>query len=327
MLRCLLNTPSLSRPAALRGGFVAGLALLCLLLPACDEQETAAAPATEIPAEWEQGADFSAANAYRHVANLCAMGPRPSGSEGYAQQLGYLETRLCAAGWTVQRDSFQPQGSPVVMTNLIARFGDSPAPRPLLISCHIDTKNLRGFIGADDGASAAGVMQELARVLAMQPELAAQVEFIFLDGEESFGAHMTEEDGLYGSKHDAERRRAAGTLPRYLLNLDMVGGADNVMAVPAYDTSDALLSEYAKALIAENLPTSRWTAVPAGYRDDHRPYLEAGVDALNLIADFRGTRWWHKSGDTLDRISPRTLRETGRLTLRLIRQLSESNGE
>lgn len=321
MLRRFNRFASHSCPAALRGGFVVGAALLCLLT-ACEEKEqTPPAPAATRPAEWETSAAFSGSNAYRHTAALCALGPRPSGSEGYAQQLGYLETRLTAAGWMVSRDAFHPQGSPVGMTNLHARFGEQETTRPLLVTCHIDTKAMRGFIGADDGASGAGVMLELARVLALQPELAAQVEFVFLDGEESFGEHMSEEDGLYGSKHDAAQRRAAGTLPRCQLNLDMVGGADNTIAVPAYDTSDFMLSQYAKALLAENLPVSRWTAVPASYRDDHRPYLEAGVDSLNLIADFRGTRWWHKSGDTLDRIGTRTLSETGRLTLRLIRQL------
>ncbi len=321
MLRRVFSRVSLSCPAVLRGGFVAAAALLCLF-PACEEKENAAPTDTAVlPAEWETGELFSGTNAYRHTAALCALGPRPSGSEGYAQQLGYLETRMTAAGWMVRRDSFRPQGSPVEMTNLHARFGESEGARPLLLSCHIDTKAMQGFIGADDGASGAGVLLELARVLAQTPELAALVEFVFLDGEESFAAHMTEADGLYGSKHDAAQRAASGTLPRYQVNLDMVGGADNVIAVPAYDTSDFMLAQYAKALMAENLPVSRWTAEPTSYRDDHRPYLEQGVDALNLIADFRGTRWWHRSTDTLDRIGTRTLSETGRLTLRLIRQL------
>ena len=320
---CRTDNHVFKRPAILWGAFVCA-ALLCL--PACEDRETAsAAPQTPaLPAEWATSESFSAENAYRHVAVLCGIGPRPSGSEGYAQQLGYLETRMTAEGWTVRRHEFTPQGSPVRMTNLHARFGDDNAPRPLLLSCHIDTKNLRGFIGADDGASAAGVMLELARVLTRHPELAAQVEFVFLDGEESFGAHMTEEDGLYGSREDVRERLRNNTLPRHLLNLDMVGGADNVIAVPAYDTSDAMLAQYAKALLAENLPTTRWTVAPASYRDDHRPYLEEGVEALNLIADFRGTRWWHKSGDTLDRIGTRTLRETGRLTMRLIQQLTDN---
>lgn len=322
MLRRIFSRISLSCPAALRGGFVVGAALLCLL-PACEEKDEAptARPTAAMPAEWETGEHFSGANAYRHTAALCAFGPRPSGSEGYAQQLGYLETRLTAAGWMVRRDTFRPQGSPAEMTNLHARFGEQEDARPLLLSCHIDTKAMRGFIGADDGASGAGALLELARVLALRPELAAQVEFVFLDGEEAFAEHMTEEDGLYGSKHDAAQRAKTSALPRYQINLDMVGGADNVIAVPAYDTSEFMLSQYAKALLAENLSVARWTAVPASYRDDHRPYLEHGVDSLNLIADFRGTRWWHKHGDTLDRISPRTLSETGRLVLRLISQL------
>lgn len=321
MLHRVFSRVSLSCPAALRGGFVAAAALLCLL-PACEEKASVApTDAADQTAEWETDDAFSGSNAYRHTAALCALGPRPSGSEGYAQQLGYLETRLTAAGWMVRRDTFRPQGSPVDMTNLHARFGESEEARPLLLSCHIDTKRLRGFIGADDGASGAGVLLELARVLALHPELAAQAEFVFLDGEESFATHMTEEDGLYGSKHDAAQRLTAGKLPRYLLNLDMVGGADNVIAVPAYDTSEFLLSQYAQALMAENLSDARWTAVPTSYRDDHRPYLDAGVDALNLIADFRGTRWWHTTGDTLDRIGTRTLSETGRLVMRLIRQL------
>lgn len=321
MLRRVSSRVSLFCPAALRGGFVAGAALLCLL-PACEDRDAVpAAQPPALPAEWETGEGFSGPNAYRHTMALCALGPRPSGSEGYAQQLGYLETRLTAAGWMVSRDAFRPKGSPVDMTNLHARFGEQETARPLLISCHIDTKAMRGFIGADDGASGAGVMLELARVLAAHPDLAAQVEFVFLDGEESFAAHMTETDGLYGSKHDAARREAEGRLPRFLINLDMVGGADNVIAVPAYDTSDAMLAQYAKALLAEGLSSARWTVVPASYRDDHRPYSEAGVEALNLIADFRGTSWWHTSGDRPERIGTRTLSEAGRLTLRLIRQL------
>ncbi|MCQ2364577.1 MAG: M28 family metallopeptidase [Akkermansia sp.] len=310
-------------PASPRGNVFAALLLGLAALCSC-EDKPAPPPAPvqqEQPAAFTDAPSFSGDNAYLHTAALCELGPRPSGSEAYARQLGYLETRLTAAGWQVARDSFSaPNGVP--MCNLRARFGEGNHTRPVLVSCHIDTKRLPGFIGADDGASGAGAMLELARVLTAQhPQLAEQVEFIFLDGEESFGAHMTEQDGLYGSRHDVARRSAARELPRYQINLDMVGGADCAIAVPAYDTSDKMLAQYAKAILAENLSDSRWTVVPASYRDDHRPYLEAGVDALNLIADFRGSTWWHKSGDTMARISSRPLSETGRLCLRLLAQL------
>lgn len=313
-------------PASLRGNVFA--ALLLGLAPLCsceDKDSTPPAPAQAArPAAFTDAPAFSGDNAYLHTAALCELGPRPSGSEAYARQLGYLETRMAAAGWQVTRDSFAaPNGTP--MCNLRARFGEGTHVRPVLVSCHIDTKRMPGFIGADDGASAAGAMLELARVLAAQhPQLAAQAEFIFLDGEEAFGAHMTEQDGLYGSRYDVARRADSRELPRYQINLDMVGGADSAIAVPAYDSSDEMLAQYAKALLAENLSSARWTIVPASYRDDHRPYLEAGVDALNLIADFRGSAWWHKSGDTMERISPRTLGETGRLCLRLLMQLLQN---
>lgn len=312
-------------PATLWGSLFAA-ALLAPLLCGCDgKDDSPAAPAATALPEWSEAEQPVGGNALRHAAALCAMGPRPSGSPAYAEQLGYLETRLTAAGWAVQRDSFTaPNGTPMV--NLRAVFGDSSEPRPLLVSCHIDTKRLTNFIGADDGASAAAVMLELARVLALHPELAARVEFIFLDGEEAFAARMTDEDGLYGSRFDAERRANTDTLPRYQINLDMVGGADNTIAVPAYDTSDFMLAQYAQAVMAENLSSARWTYAPASYRDDHRPYLDYGVDSLNLIADFRGSNWWHKSGDTFERLSARTMGEAARLTLRLLQRLTENNG-
>lgn len=315
------DTLSFRCPASLWGSiFCVGTALLCIGCDKPHRHAEAPRPAA-VPTEFVRTPAFSGNNAYLHAAALCAFGPRPSGSAAYAQQLDYLERVLAAEGWQVQRDTFTaPNGTPMV--NLRAVFGAGEGARPVLVSCHIDTKRLPGFIGADDGASAAGVMAELARVLAARAETAARVELIFLDGEEAFAARMTETDGLFGSRFDVARRQATGTLPRYQINLDMVGGADNVIAVPAYDTSDDMLACYAKALLTENLPQERWGVVPASYRDDHRPYLEAGVDSLNLIADFRGSTWWHKSGDTMERLSPRLPEQTGRLTLRLIQMLA-----
>lgn len=312
-------------PASVRGNVFAAVCLLFLtVLCACEDKAAPAYPApTARPTAFTDSAAFSGDNAYLHTAALCDLGPRPSGSEAYARQLGYIETRLAAAGWQVMRDTFAPDAPHAVpMCNLRARFGEGADTRPVLVSCHIDTKRMPGFIGADDGASAAGVMLELARVLAAQhAELAAQVELIFLDGEEAFATHMSDVDGLYGSRYDAARRVAEDALPRYQINLDMVGGGDNAIAVPAYDTSAEMLAQYAEALLAENLPDERWTVIPTGYRDDHRPYLAVGVDSLNLIGDFRGSSWWHKPGDTMARISSRTLGETGRVCLRLLMQL------
>lgn len=287
-------------------------ALLCL--SSCDEKVAPPPAAPEkVPAELVDSPGFSGHNAYVHCDAICAMGPRYSGSAAYEQQLCYLEKHLHAAGWQTARDTFTaPNG--VKMCNL--RAFRSHTHCPLLLSCHIDTKTniAPDFESADDGASGAAVLLELARVLRNE-----QVELIFLDGEESFATRMSETDGLYGSKFDVARRR--GALPRWQLNLDMVGGRNKTIAIPSLDTSDFMYAQYSAAVRALGLSEEKWTVWPGGYMDDHLPYLEAGVDSLNLIAVFSGSNWWHTPKDNMSRICPRSLHESGLMTQQLVKQL------
>lgn len=304
-----------------RAGRLIAAAAILVLTTACREETPATIPPrAPFP---PPSASFEAETAYRHALALCALGPRPSGSAAYAAQVDYIERVLSSAGWSVTRDRFTPPppAPPTLrMINLRARRGEDAAPRPILLSCHIDTKRLEGFIGADDGASGAGVLLELARALAQQPELAAQIELIFLDGEEAFAPSMTARDGLYGSRYDVARR-GKGELPSFQINLDMVGGRDTRIAVSAPDSSDAMLRRYARAIAAAGLPPQRWSLTERSYLDDHRPYIEAGVDSLNLIADFSGSDWWHTPRDTAERLSPRLMGECARLLLQLLPEL------
>ncbi len=292
-------------------------------LVACGDGEVSE-PAAPPPAQMQNTPDFSATNAYLHCAALCALGPRPTGSAAFAAQLDYLEKHLRAAGWRVQRDSFSPFPG-TQMVNLRACFGASDSPRPLLISCHIDTKGKGkdAILGADDGASGAAVLLELARILARKDELAAAVELVFFDGEESLGDHITEDDGLYGSRYDVARRGSSG-LPRAMINLDMVGGAGKIIAVPVLDTDPDLCELYLSAVSELHLPEDRWSLYPGSYWDDHRPFMGLGVPTLNLIASFLGSSWWHTSRDNMSRISADSLGETGRVVLHLLEGLAHN---
>lgn len=294
--------------------------LLALAFCGCDDKPAGpAATPPPAPAELVHTPEFSGQNAYLHCAAICAMGPRYSGSEAYEQQLRYLEKHLHAAGWKTERNPFSaPNG--VRMCNLRAYRSTSPAP--LLISCHIDTKiNIApDFESADDGASGAAALLELARVTTDE-----RIELIFLDGEEAFARSMSETDGLYGSRFDVARR--GNQLPRWQINLDMVGGRNKTIAIPSLDTSDFMYAQYASAIQVLGLSEEKWTVWPGGYMDDHLPYLEAGVDSLNLIAVFSGTSWWHTSRDNMSRICPRSLHESGLVTLQLIRQLLSAGAE
>lgn len=305
------------------------LLIPALLLCGCGEDSAPAqAPTAPISAnlQWEQGAEFSGANAYLHCEALCKLGPRPSGSPAYAAQLQYLTAQLQKAGWQVTPRSFKLTNG-VEMTNLHATYGNTTGTRSIIVTCHIDTKIgiSPQFIGADDGASAAAAMLELARVLpGVSAAQAEAVELIFFDGEESFAPRMTERDGLYGSRYEV-MRRAHHELPRYQINLDMVGGRNKRIAVPLPDTSEDMLEEYEKAIDALKLPERRWNLHPGSYFDDHTPFVQAGVDSLNLICDFTRGGWWHTVKDDMSRICPDSLAETGRVVLQLLSQLSSKN--
>lgn len=295
----------------------------CFALAACEEKTqapTAIPAAPAMPTALVATPDFCGNNAYVHCTNICDIGPRPSGSAGYARQLEYLEKHLHAAGWKTAKDSFRLSNG-VSMTNLRATFGDEGNNRPLLISCHIDTKVgiSDDFVGADDGGSGAAVMLELARVLAKNADKAGKIELIFLDGEESFAPRMSETDGLYGSKHDVARR--GENLPLWQINLDMVGGRNKMIAIPGLQTSDFMYAQYAQAVRHLGFSEERWTVFPGDIMDDHLPYLRAGVDSLNLIAYFSNSNWWHTTRDNMSRICPKSLQESGQMTLRLIEQL------
>lgn len=291
--------------------------LALTLLSHCNDKSRPPAP---IPSSLSES-DYSGQRAYEHCRALCALGPRTSGSPAYEQQLSYLEQQLQKAGWQTERHHFSgPNGLP--FTNLRATYGGEPSrTRPLLLSCHIDTKRgIPNFIGADDGASAAAALLEIARCLPQQqPGRCGQIEILFFDGEESIAPRMSDSDGLYGSKHDVARR--ANNLPRWQINLDMVGGRDKEIGVPLGDTPESMLMQYELAVRTLNLDNRRWSIAPTSYLDDHRPYADAGVATLNLIARFQQGGWWHTERDNLERICPDSLHETGLIVLQLIRQL------
>lgn len=299
------------------------LTMLCcslLVLTACKEEKTASLqplPQVALPSELQDTDELSGDNAYVHCASLCSLGPRPSNSVAYEKQLVYLSEFLQKAGWRVRRESFTLSNG-MLMTNLHAEFGEESATaRPILVSCHIDTKRgIRNFVGADDGASAAALMLELARVLAAKPELASKVEWVFFDGEEAFGSRMSETDGMYGSRYDVMRRK--GNLPAWQINLDMVGGRNKMIAVPILDTDPRLMQLYTEGIDKLGLSHERWTLYPGSYLDDHQPFVQAGVSSINLIAYFSDGNWWHTSRDNMSRICPHSLTESGRMVLYLL---------
>jgi glutaminyl-peptide cyclotransferase len=67
-----------------------------------------------------------------------------------------------------------------------------------------------------------------------------------------------------------------------------------------------------------------------GILDDHVPFLQAGIPAVDLIDFEFGSApglndYWHTEKDTLDKISPHSLEVVGRTTLRLLSLLQNQS--
>ena len=264
---------------------------------------------------WEE---VSGEKAFEHVRHLVDLGPRPPGSDAIEKSRVYIDNQLSKFGWRVTRQTFTdetPRGK-VTFVNLIARFrgpGSKSSPPFFLLCSHYDTKPIETFrfVGANDGGSSTGLLLELARVLAQQPNLAAKVELVFFDGEEAY-ENFSETDGLYGSRYfarDLQKTKAAKQFRGGVL-LDMVGDASLTITLAPNSPSQMAQNIFAAAdaLRLRNY----FTYFDRDITDDHTPLNAIGIPTIDLI-DF-DFAWWHTAGDTIDKVSAQSLDIVGRVT-------------
>jgi peptidase M28-like protein len=258
------------------------------------------------------GAPFDGTAAFRHLERLVAIGPRPAGSPGAARARDYITAELRSAGVNVRVEGFEadtPDGR-IKMANVVGVLAGR-RPEVILLGGHYDTKVFRDFrfVGANDGGSSAALLIELARALAGRPrEYTYWV--VFFDGEEARGA-WTATDSLYGSRRMAADLARRGQLPRAVIVADMIGDRDLGIRREASSTpwlTDLIWNS------ARRLGQSAHFLVDAmAVEDDHAPFLQAGVPATLLI-DFDFPPW-HTAGDTLDKVSARSLQVVGDVLL------------
>src|SRR5262245_22869459 len=285
-----------------------GLALIAALLivaAAYSFREGRVGAARESP--------FVADRAFADLTKLVAFGPRPAGSEALGRARAYIVSELQKAGLKPQLDEFEGR-TPLGPRKMVNIRAIRPGSRPTTIAVvgHYDTKVFDfSFVGANDGGSSAAWLLEMVRATS-DLKLQNTLEFIFFDGEEAV-VEWTDTDSLYGSRHDVDRRLAAGNLRQLkaLVLVDMIGDKDLVIRKEA-DSTDWLKSIIWKT--ADSLGFNReFPNESLAVADDHVPYLRAAIPAVDLI-DFDygpNNRYWHTSGDTLDKTSGKSLKIVG----------------
>lgn len=254
---------------------------------------------------------FDGQRAYADVQTQAAFGPRIPGSDAHAKILAWMRTELESAGWQVEIQQSEAMGH--LIQNLVARRSNA-APQ-IILGAHYDSR-LRAnrdpnpanqnqpVPGANDGASGAAVLLELARTL---PKDSVPVELVFFDVEDN--GEIPGWDWILGSTAFVQNMK---TKPRAMILVDMVGGAKPKFYMEG--NSDA------------KMRTSIWTAasklgfqdsfipqVKYNILDDHIPFVQAGIPSVDIIdIDYP---YWHTLADTPEHVSADSLKMVGDVLL------------
>jgi glutaminyl-peptide cyclotransferase len=250
---------------------------------------------------------FDERRAFALLREQVALGPRPAGSDASRKLAERLRTLL-------PRGRFQavPDG----LRNVIGVVPGRNPKRIVVVGAHYDTKDIPGFVGANDGASGTATVVQLARSIRPR-QLRPTVVFILFDGEESpRGAPDGEFEryGLRGSKVAAAAYKHAESM----ILLDFVG--DENLSIPRERNSTLRLWAKLRTAAKRTGNGSYFPPAAAGpVLDDHIPFIRAGVPAIDLI-DF-DFPCWHRTCDDMSAVSPRSLDAAGETVLELLRSL------
>jgi hypothetical protein len=185
----------------------------------------------------------------------------------------------------------------------LSRVTDLLGSTSVVIGAHYDHLGFGGrhslapdsvepHVGADDNASGAATLLEIARQMAAKPE--ARAEDIV------FAAFSGEEEGTLGSAHFTRSLRKHDRV-QAMINLDMVGRLrDNhvtVLGAASADEWPYLLADACAEARIECVPSREGGFGPS----DQMPFYAAGVPVVHFFTGSHAD--YHKPSDTADKIN------------------------
>jgi glutaminyl-peptide cyclotransferase len=275
---------------------------------------------------------FNSKAAFAYTAQIAGFGERWPGSPGHTKTENLIRRVLLKDGARIEADDFTaktPRG-PVAVHNIIGKFNVSadPKQRIFILAGHYDTLFQPGFIGANDGASSTAILLSFADALSTQ-KTKMQIWLVWTDLEEAIQS-FTGDDGLYGSRHLAQKLAANGTASRVrgFFLLDMIGDKD--LSVSRETGSERWLQDFISTAAGQLGYGQYFFQYESGIIDDHVPFIRAGIPSVDVVDAMYGRmgpkfdsmgEFHHSNTDTMDKLSQRSLEIVGRtvlLTLELL---------
>ena len=234
------------------------------------------------------------------------MKGRDSESGGYADAAAFVGTYFQQHNiqpfYPAYRDSLLTDS--LWSYNMVGSIGKyDPAKKTVLIGAHLDhigVKEREGdriFNGANDNASGATAVLQIARFLAQKEWKQNVLVALFAD----------EEKGLKGAYHLAERMKSENVDLAYMVNFEMLGitlsSGENQVYMTGYKLSD--MAEKMNAVypnFVQFLPQAK--EYNLFRRSDNYAFYEAfKVPAQTLSTfDFKNYDYYHKAGDEAEKM-------------------------
>lgn len=278
-----------------------------------------------------------------------AFGPRVPGSKAHDDCLEFLIDRLTEAGAQVVTQEFTSRTAlggqqEYQFTNVAGLFSGKAPGDVLLLGAHWDSRAIadhdpdpalrtQPVPGANDGASGVAVLLEMARAFKQQ-EPSRTIVVVFFDAEDQggSGSDLPEGGWIIGSREMAANWPEELPWPDQMILLDLVGGdSEHNARVGTPSMSDDVFQlkvERGSLNAAPDLVDQVWTiaerlghdaftrTVGVTVIDDHVPFLEAGVEAIDII-EFVPPEW-HTQDDTPEHCSPDSLLQVGDTLLEFV---------
>lgn len=255
---------------------------------------------TADPAVLALTAKVSAAQIKGYAEAVTMTGKRSAGqldlsaSSGNRQAMDYIASVFKELGYDVERQCYKDRKADKECNIVARRKSGAAGAKAILVIGHMDSVGHENA-GADDNASGAAGVLEMARVLAGYK---SDHDLIFI-------AANGEENGLTGSYACAKKMKASGELASvaWAINMDMI--AWNRDGVVEIETNQEF-KDHADWVAAQAVTYTKlkpYIAMPA-WGSDHVPFLEQGVPAYLSIEHWEDHNpCYHKACDKMDSLS------------------------
>ena len=279
---------------------------------------------------------FNGSQAFEDLVWQVELGPRLPGSEVSAQFRENLTVELEDLGFDVTTSEHEHLN--YNFTNLYATFSpddeEDVHPR-VIISAHYDSRNIADrdenvsnhqlpIDGANDGASGAAVLMELARLIPTM-NLTYPIQLFWNDAEDQ------DDNYTLGSKAWSENLTESEieSIDAFLL-LDMIGDVnltlhkiipgneslfqqfESIVRTLGYDGSSPCQTDFPNGILDVNRSTVVF--------DDHVHPLGLGIPSIDIMDPVYGEEsesgfgtLWHTTNDTVEHVSAASLLAIGRI--------------